>query len=192
MAETGPDEERLIREAKTGSVPAFESLYRMHSARVYGLCMRLANNQAEAQDCTQDTFIKAWQRLADFRGESMLGTWLHRIAVNEVIGRRRKDAVQKRHLSAVVTHDDPVATDSGALDDLEEAIVRLPERVRQVLVLHKIYGYTHEQTAGMLDIAVGTSKAHIHKAVKLLAETFPEQSHRAKRTLHSAAGSDPQ
>ena len=88
------DEQTLLRAARTGDVRAFETLYRALTPGVYGLCLRLAHNAAEAQDCTQDTFVRAWQRLAEFRGESRFATWLHRIAVNEGLGRRRHAAVE--------------------------------------------------------------------------------------------------
>ena len=127
---------------------AFETLYRALAPGVYGLCLRLARNAAEAQDCTQDTFVRAWQRLAEFRGESRFGTWLHRIAVNEVLGRRRHAAVEHRHLSAVDPAKRYTLDDSATLQDLEQAIARLPDRAREVFVLRAVYGYTHEEIAG--------------------------------------------
>jgi RNA polymerase sigma-70 factor, ECF subfamily len=168
-----PDEQALLRAARAGDVRAFETLYRMLAPSVYGLCLRLASNAAEAQDCTQDTFVRAWQRLAEFRGESRLGTWLHRIAVNEVLGRRRHAAVEHRHLTAVDPAKRYTLDDSATLQDLEQAIARLPDRAREVFVLRAVYGYTHEEIAGMLRVTVSTSKTQHHRARKLLIASLP-------------------
>jgi RNA polymerase sigma-70 factor (ECF subfamily) len=168
-----PDEPALLRAARTGDVRAFEALYRALAPSVYGLCLRLARDSAEAQDCTQDTFVRAWQRLADFRGESRLGTWLHRIAVNEVLGRRRHAAVEHRHLTAVDPTRRYSLDDSATLRDLEDAIARLPDRAREVFVLRAVYGYTHEEIAALLSVTVSTSKTQHHRARKLLIASLP-------------------
>jgi RNA polymerase sigma-70 factor, ECF subfamily len=167
------DERALLHAARAGDMRAFEALYRLLAPGVYGLCLRLARNPAEAQDCTQDTFVRAWQRLADFRGESRLGTWLHRIAVNEVLGRRRHQAVEHRHLSAVDPSKRYSLDDSATFRDLEQAIARLPDRAREVFVLRAVYGYTHEEIAGMLQVTVSTSKTQHHRARKLLIAALP-------------------
>jgi RNA polymerase sigma-70 factor (ECF subfamily) len=167
------DERALLRDARAGDVRAFEALYRALAPGVYALCLRLARNAAEAQDCTQDTFVRAWQRLADFRGESRLGTWLHRIAVNEVLGRHRHAAVEHRHLSAVDPAKRYTLDDSATLRDLEQAIARLPDRAREVFVLRAVYGHTHEEIAGMLRVTVSTSKTQHHRARKLLIAALP-------------------
>ena len=168
-----PDEQSLLRAARAGDVRAFEALYRALAPSVYGLCLRLARNAAEAQDCTQDTFVRAWQRLAEFRGDSRLGTWLHRIAVNEVLGRRRHAAVEHRHLSAVDPARRYTSDDSATFQDLEQAIARLPDRAREVFVLRAVYGYTHEEIGGMLGVTVSTSKTQHHRARKLLIAALP-------------------
>ena len=92
-----PEEAELVQSARDGDPRAFEHLYRRLAPSVYGLCLRVANNSAEAQDCTQDAFIRAWRQLAEFRGDSKFTTWLHRIAVNEVLGRKRRHAMEQRH-----------------------------------------------------------------------------------------------
>lgn len=168
----------LLERARRGDVRAFESLYRALSPRVYGLCLRLARNAAEAQDCTQDTFVTAWQRLGEFRGESAIGTWLHRIAVNVVLGRRRKQAIEVRHLMAVGAEPRRTQGDPSILEDLERAIANLPERARDVFVLRAIYGHTHEEIAAMLDVTVGTSKTHYFRARHLLAASLPAAGNR--------------
>lgn len=165
------DDAQLVELARSGDECAFEALYRKHVAHVYGLCLRLAGNVAEAQDHTQETFVRAWQRLRQFRGDSALATWLHRIAVNEALGCKRKEARARRHLASVQGTAAGESVDAGVIGELERAIARLPARARSVFVLHHIYGYTHAEVADMLNIAVGTCKAQVHRAQKLLAQT---------------------
>ena len=167
------DENALLAEARNGDTRAFESLYRTLAPSVYGLCLRLARDAAEAQDCVQETFVRAWQRLDEFRGESRLGTWLHRIALNEVLGRHRHRAVEQRHLSTIDPSKRYSLDDSATMQDLEEAIRRLPERAREVFVLRAIYGYTHEEIAAMLGVTVSTSKTQHHRARRLLMAALP-------------------
>lgn len=170
---TATEENSLIAEARQGSVGAFEKLYRMHSPRVYGLCVRLADSQADAQDATQETFVKAWRALSNFRGESAFSTWLHRIAFNESVRIRRKRATELRHLQLV--HPDAVTDEAppSELEQLERALAALPDRAREALVLNKIYGYTHAETAEFMSIAVGSSKAQVHRAIQLLRKFLP-------------------
>jgi RNA polymerase sigma-70 factor (ECF subfamily) len=135
--------------------------------------LRLARDSAEAQDCAQETFVRAWQRLGDFRGDSRFGTWLHRIALNEVLGRRRHRAVEHRHLAAVDPSKSRSHDDSATTRDLEDAIRRLPDRAREVFVLRAIYGYTHEEIASLLSVTESTSKSQFHRARKLLIASLP-------------------
>jgi RNA polymerase sigma-70 factor, ECF subfamily len=167
------EEHALLAAARRGDTRAFEGLYRSLSPSVYGFCLRLARDPAEAQDCVQETFVRAWQRLGDFRGESRIGTWLHRIALNEVLGRRRHRAVEHRHLAAVDPGARGAHADSATMQDLEEAIARLPERARDVFVLRAIYGYSHEEIGSMLGVTEGTSKSQLHRARKLLIASLP-------------------
>ena len=161
-----------IRKAQTGNSAAFEALYRMHVDKVYGLCLRMTGNVAEAEDCTQDAFIQAWSKLDKFRGESAFGTWLHRVAVNTVLGRMRKSRREQDRIRAVteVSQGTQTIGDSSGLRDLEQAIDELPSGARHVFVLHAVYGYSHDETGGMLGIAAGTSKAQLHRARRLLAQ----------------------
>ncbi len=163
------DEQTLVGRARSGDKQAFEALYRQHVPRVYGLCLRLTSNPADADDATQDTFIKAWERLDSFRGVSAFGTWLHRIAVNESLGRQRKKGRELQHLQLMEPGKSTTAGPDGQLEELEQAIGRLPAGARNVFVLLAVYGYSHEEAAKMLDIAAGTSKAQLHRARKLLA-----------------------
>jgi RNA polymerase sigma-70 factor (ECF subfamily) len=149
----------------------------MHIDRVYGLCLRMTGNVSEAEDCAQEAFIQAWSKLDRFRGDSAFGTWLHRIAVNTVLGRIRKSKREQDRIRLVAEQaTSPVTVaDTGDLRDLSEAIDRLPEGARHVFVLQAVYGYSHEETGDMLNIAPGTSKAQLHRARRLLAQQLQEQ-----------------
>ena len=171
-AESTTKEHGWIRKAQTADPAAFEALYRMHVDKVYGICLRMTGNVAEAEDCTQDTFIQVWGKLNDFRGESTFGTWLHRVAVNTVLGRMRKSRREQDRIRAVSDAPSTPGTigDSGGLRDLEQAIDQLPSGARHVFVLHAVYGYSHDETGDMLCIAAGTSKAPLHRARRLLVQ----------------------
>ena len=170
-AETSSEEQEWVELARNSDTRAFESLYRLHVDRVYGLCLRMTGNPGEAEDCAQETFIQAWSKLRLFRGDSSFGTWLHRVAVNTVLGRMRKSRREQDRLRAVAEAvDGPAMTsDSGGMRDLERAMEELPSGARHVFVLYAVYGYSHEETAAMLGIASGTSKAQLHRARRLLA-----------------------
>ena len=152
--------------AATGDAHAFERLYRAHVARIHSLARRMLSED-EADETTQDVFVRAWQKLATFRGESAFGTWLHRLAVNVILARRAELATRRQRY-----HDDEAplelvsARRSGPEDamDFEEALGRLPDGARQVFVLHDVEGYRHEEIAEMLGCVVGTSKSQLHRA----------------------------
>lgn len=162
----------LIARAKRSDSRAFEELYRMHVGKIHGLCLRMTGNSAEAEDCTQDAFIQAWTQLGNFRGDSAFGTWMHRVAVNVVLGRIRKSKREHDRIQAV-SDVAPVSEsigDSSGLRDLEDAINQLPSGARHVFVLSAVYGYSHDETGEMLGIAAGTSKAQLHRAKRLMAQ----------------------
>lgn len=171
-ADSTTEEHAWIRKAQTADPAAFEALYRMHVDKVYGLCLRMTGNVAEAEDCTQDAFIQVWGKLNNFRGESTFSTWLHRVAVNTVLGRMRKSRREQDRIRAVsdVSATPETIGDSGGLRDLEQAIDELPSGARHVFVLSAVYGYSHDETGDMLGIAAGTSKAQLHRARRLLAQ----------------------
>ena len=171
------DEAAWIRQAQRSDARAFEALYRLHIDKVYGLCLRMTGNVSEAEDCAQEAFIQAWNKLNKFRGDSAFATWLHRIAVNTVLGRIRKSKREQDRIQIVAdTRPAPLETgDTGELRDLVAAVDRLPEGARHVFVLNAVYGYTHDEAAGMLGIAAGTSKAQLHRARRLLAQQLEEQ-----------------
>lgn len=167
-----PDEQALVERAQAGDTAAFEALYRLQIDRVYGLCLRMTGNASEAEDCAQETFIQAWRQLTKFRGDSAFGTWMHRVAVNAVLGRMRKSRREQDRIQAVTDAGwmpDSIG-DEGGLRDLEKAVDQLPSGARHVFVLHAVYGYSHDETGEMLGIAAGTSKAQLHRARRLLVQ----------------------
>jgi RNA polymerase sigma-70 factor (ECF subfamily) len=163
----------LVERAGAGAVRAFERLYREHIGRVYGLCLRMTRNPAVAEDCAQETFINAWKGLAQFQVRSSLTTWLHRIAVNTVLTRRRRPELQ---IAPPPEPDAGVPETQWLLEtplevrEIEAAIEQLPDGARDVLVLCALYGYSHVEAAGMLGVAEGTCKAQLHRARGLLRE----------------------
>lgn len=176
-ANTDHDEDKnLVTLALTGDVPAFESLYRRHRDRIHGLLWRLCGcNHALAEDLLQETFVRAWSKMHLFRGESLFGTWLHRLAVNIALSDRRIRVRRARFESSLDETAERTAVgqrDVHAADqrDLERAIARLPERARTVLVLFDVEGYGHGEIANMTGMAEGSSKAQLHRARKLLRE----------------------
>lgn len=165
----------LVRKAAKGDTVAFEALYRRHEGRVYALCIRMLGDTGKAEDCVQETFVQAWRRLDSFQGRSAFGTWLHRIAVNQVLTMQRKDSRHPRFLQIIEERTDgpdtgPRTRDGGLQMDLESVIRSLPEGARNVFVLYAVHGYSHEETAAMLGVAVGTCKAQLHRARRLLAD----------------------
>jgi len=152
--------------AQSGDGRAFERLYRGHVARIHSLVRRMLDSD-EADDVTQDVFVRAWEKLHTFRGESAFGTWLHRLAVNVVLARRKALGVERGRRSA---DDSPLKTVAARnvmpehTVDFEEAIGRLPDGSRQVFLLHDVAGYRHEEIAKLLGIVAGTSKSQLHHA----------------------------
>jgi RNA polymerase sigma-70 factor, ECF subfamily len=173
------DEQDWVERAQQADTAAFESLYRLHVDRVYGLCLRMTGNPSEAEDCTQEAFIQAWNKLSKFRGDSAFSTWMHRIAVNSVLGRMRKARRELDRIQAVTDISPAPETvgDSGNFEDLQNAVDDLPEGARHVFVLHAVYGYSHDETGGMLGIAAGTSKAQLHRAKRLLAQQLKKNGY---------------
>jgi len=176
------DEADWIARAQRSDARAFESLYRMHIDKVYGICLRMTGIVAEAEDCAQETFIQAWNKLDRFRGDSAFATWLHRIAVNAVLGRMRKSKREQDRIqiaTEVSASAASAAADTGELRDLSDAVDRLPQGARHVFVLYAVYGYSHNEASKMLGIAPGTSKAQLHRARRLLAQQLKEEGFEA-------------
>jgi RNA polymerase sigma-70 factor, ECF subfamily len=169
-------EARLVARAQGGDVAAFEALYRRHVPLVHAVCRRMTRDGRRAEELTQEVFIRAWQKLASFRGEAAFATWLTRLAVNVVLSERRRVV---RHEGREDATDDleevaPAATGAhpGERLDLERAVAALPRGARNVLVLHDVHGFHHAEIAAMLGLAVGTCKAQLHRARKLLREAL--------------------
>jgi RNA polymerase sigma-70 factor (ECF subfamily) len=152
--------------AASGDTHAFERLYRRHVTRIHNLVRRM-HGPDDSDEVTQDVFVRAWEKLGTFRGESAFSTWLHRLAVNVILthrearGRRRSRFSENELLlaSARARRETPEAA-----MDLEQAVARLPDGAREVFVLHDVEGYRHEEIAEMLGLATGTSKSQLHRA----------------------------
>ena len=167
-----------VARAAAGDRGAFERLYRQHLNRVFSLCVRMVSDRERAEELTQDVFVRAWEKLHLFRGESSFSTWLHRLTVNLVLNARKTET---RHRSRFEENDEEVGMDAlpgivgmplppGDLLDLEEAMKRLPPGARKVFVLHDVEGYKHREIAVMLEIATGTSKRQLHRARMLMRQ----------------------
>ena len=164
------EDARAVEAAARGDRRAFERLYRRHAGRVHALCLRLAGHRETAEDCVQEAFVSAWRALPAFQARSRFSTWLHRIAVNTVLARHRGLAARLETTSDVdVELLDRRSAEAPPPLDVEAAIAALPEGARHVLVLVGLYGFSHEEVAQQLGIAVGTSKAQLHRARQLLS-----------------------
>src|ERR1700681_2258520 len=167
--------QKLIRRAQAGDVDAFEILYSEHSPRIYALCLRLmAGDTSDATELLQDVFIKAWRRLDTFRGDSAFASWLHRLTVNTMLENTRSEG---RRTARVLPMEDTSrlagAARASGIElkmDMESAIASLPKGARLAFVLHDVEGYQHQEIAEQLSVTVGTVKAQLHRARRLLRE----------------------
>jgi len=166
--------DELVRRAQAGDQTAFRDLYHQLAGRVYALCLRLTGDAGAAEERTQDVFVRAWDKLRSFRGESAFSSWLHRLAVNVVMNERRTSFRREQRVTPVA---DPETLERGRGEgtaglniDLERAIAALPEGAREIFVLYDIEGYSHAEIAEMTGIAEGTSKAQLFRARHLLRE----------------------
>ncbi len=159
-----------VARAAAGDVRAFEELYRAHLPRVHSLVRRMGGAR-DADELTQDVFVRVWQKLATFRGDSAFTTWLHRLTVNVVIEKFRSDATRRHRLrdGEDIFEMLPAPARSGDLSmDFETALVKLPDGAREIFVLHDVEGYKHSEIAALLEISPGTSKAQLHRARMML------------------------
>ncbi|WP_460099661.1 RNA polymerase sigma factor [Sessilibacter sp. MAH4] len=161
-----------MKAAQKGNTKAFEQLYRIHNSRVYSLAYRLCGDRHWAEDLSQDAFVRAWNKIESFKGESQFGTWLYRVTANVVISALRRSKAKLEEEIDPNTDDNQATAPLDIDGDLEKAIQKLPEGARAVLVLYSIEGYTHEEISEMLNIAVGTSKAQLHRARSALKSWF--------------------
>jgi RNA polymerase sigma-70 factor (ECF subfamily) len=193
-------EAEAIRLAQQGDARAFEHIYRLHSRRVYALCLRMVGNPAEAEDLTQDAFLQLFRKIGTFRGESAFSTWLHRLSVNVVLMKLRKKTLPETSLEESTDPEDEVngprreigAPDlllTGSIDrvHLERAIEQLPPGYRQVFVLHDVQGFEHNEIAGLMDCSIGNSKSQLHKARMRLRELLQETLRDIARQERQAA-----
>jgi len=162
------DSERAdVALASSGDAQAFERLYRQHVPRIHSLVRRMVGSQGDPDEVTQDVFVRAWQRLKTFRGESAFGTWLHRLAINLMLGQRATLGTERKRYQEGEGLMDRLSARPASPDfsmDFEDAMERLPDGAREIFVLHDIEGYKHEEIARMLGIVAGTSKAQLHRA----------------------------
>lgn len=169
---TAPD----VALAASGDRQAFERLYRTHVNRVYAVCARMVSDRTHAEELTQDVFVRVWEKLGQFRGESAFTTWLHRLAVNVVLNVRKSEGRTRTRFDDAGEMDTlpegPSVSIPGASIDLEAAIGGLPKGARRVFVLHDVEGFKHEEIAQMLGITSGGSKAQLHRARLLLREAL--------------------
>jgi RNA polymerase sigma-70 factor, ECF subfamily len=193
-------EAEAILRASNGDRSVFEYLYRLHSRRVYALCLRMVGNTAEAEDLTQEVFLLLLRKIHTFRGESAFSTWLHRLAVNLVLMRLRKKSPPIFPIEATLDPDAETFSPSidigapdllleGSIDriNLERCIQRLPVGYRTIFVLHDIQGYEHNEIAEILGRSVGDSKSQLHKARTRLREHLQEHQRDKARGERLAA-----
>lgn len=169
---------RLVRGARRGDVDAFEGLYRRFSGRVHGLCLRMTANRDLAEELTQETFVRVWERFDRFEGDSRFAPWLLKVAANVVLshGRTRRRKLDREigtdTLDRVPGPQAPPRAAAGAAVDLERAVAMLPDGARTVFVLHDVEGFKHGEIADLLGVAEGTTKAQLHRARRMLRETL--------------------
>ncbi len=195
-------EAEAIRLAQQGDASAFEQLYRLHSRRVYALCLRMVGNPADAEDLAQEAFLQLFRKIATFRGESAFSTWLHRMTVNVVLMRLRKKSLPVASLEETTEPDEETGgprKDIGAPDllltgsidrvNLQRCVEQLPPGYRTVFVLHDVQGYEHNEIADIMRCSIGNSKSQLHKARMRIRELLQEtQRDLAREERRSAKG----
>jgi RNA polymerase sigma-70 factor, ECF subfamily len=170
-------ERELVARAQRGDVGAFEELYRASSGRVFALCLRMSRDRERATELLQDVFVRVWEKISLYRGESSFTTWMHRLAVNVVLEADRKEKRRNGRFEESDGEDGMelgVARTDSVHDrlDLQQAVAALPPGARRVFVLHDIEGYQHNEIAQMTGLAEGTLRAQLHRARKLLMEAL--------------------
>jgi RNA polymerase sigma-70 factor (ECF subfamily) len=178
----------LAQRAAAGDREAFEEIYRLYHRRVYSVCLRMTCHVSEAEDLTQEVFIHLLRKLGGFRGESALGTWLHRLTVNQVLMHFRRNRARREQPRDDEHGEQPSAAGGDGHEGrppvidhiaLSDALARLPEGYRTIFILHDVEGYEHEEVARLLGCAPGTSKSQLHKARKRLRELLGARSHKS-------------
>ena len=174
-----PDDAADVMLAAKGDRKAFERLYRLHVNRVFTLCTRMCGSRVRGEELTQDVFVRAWEKLPQFRGDAQFSTWIHRVAVNIVLTDRKNEARNRKRIveEEPEREDTPLQRASvtpgyGDRMDITAAMETLPAGAKQIFVLHDIEGYKHEEIAEMCGITAGGSKAQLHRARLLLREAL--------------------
>ena len=182
----------LAQKAAAGNVDAFERIYWQHHRRVFGICLRMTKNTTEAEDVTQQVFLNLFKKIGSFRGDSAFTTWLHRITVNQMLMHLRSNRSRKEDITEtgeLPENNYRVLEKSGSANQivhrlqLNEAIAKLADGYRKVLVLHDIEGFEHEEIAKILGCASGTSKSQLHKARRVLQRLLAGGNASTRRTF---------
>jgi RNA polymerase sigma-70 factor, ECF subfamily len=193
----------VVRLAQQGDTGAFERIYRLHSRKVYNLCLRMTGDRTEAEDLTQDVFLQLLRKIGTFRGESAFSTWLHRMSVNIVLMRFRKKSIAQTSLDTISNPEEEFSTLpkelgcpdlrlNGVIDrvTLQAAIDDLPPGYKAMFILHDIEGYNHDEIAEMFGCSAGNSKSQVHKARmrlrELLQNAIGRSSDRHRRLIRSS------
>lgn len=176
-------EAEAVRLAQQGDASAFECLYRLHSRRVFALCLSMLKNRVEAEDVTQETFLKVFRKIHTFHGGSAFATWLYRVTVNQVLMRLRKKKVPHTSLEEIMESNEetsaiqqklggPDLRLNGSIDrvTLERALDQLPPGYKASFVLHDIQGFEHSEIGDILGCSSGNSKSQLHKARQRLRQ----------------------
>jgi RNA polymerase sigma-70 factor (ECF subfamily) len=176
----------LVRRIRAGDGSAFEALYRQHATRLYNLASRMMGPRGEADDLLQDILLQAYRKLSSFRGESSLGTWLYRLAMNHCLDVLRNRQTRMGQVTDSLDEPDAAPLASavpvvGAISriDLERAIEELPPACRAAFLLHDVEGFGHHEVGAMLGISEGTSKSQVHKARMRIRSYLAQGSKRA-------------
>jgi len=159
----------LVARCQAGDVEAFEALYRQHAARIYTLACRMAGSPEDGEDLLQEIFLQAHRKLGGFKGDSSVGTWLYRLALNHCLDYVRSRQAKMSRITETLdaeTSIEPAARRETPIArlDLERAIERLPEGCREAFLLHDVEGFDHKEVGELLGIAEGTSKSQVFKA----------------------------
>jgi RNA polymerase sigma-70 factor (ECF subfamily) len=204
IASQTPSEAEAIQRAQHGDEAMFEYLYRVHSPRVYAICLRMVRDVAQAEDLTQEAFLLLFRKIHTFRGESAFPTWLYRLAVNLVLMHLRKKSLPTVSIDAASDPHDETSSpgiDVGAPDlliegtldriNLERCMERLPVGYRTMFVLHDVEGYEHREIAQMRGRSQGDSKSQLHKARTRLRRLLHDLQRSKSREARLAAAKMP-
>jgi RNA polymerase sigma-70 factor (ECF subfamily) len=188
-------EPEAIRRAQDGDAAAFEFLYRSYSKRVYSLCLRMLKNTSDAEDLTQQVFLRLFRKIGTFRADSRFSTWLHRVAINAVLMHLRRKRPAEMHPASAnqaatnleAPHEFGSSDNSmlGAIErfNLMRAISKLPAGYKKLFLLHDVIGYEHSEIAGLLGCSIGCSKSQVHKARKRLRRLLQGEQRRGEADL---------